>query len=192
MENSNAVSIVAEVKTESPFGYKSKLEWNELFNIANTIGDIIAIHTDKRWGGSFDLIRKAKNLTDKPILAKGFHPSDSDIDRSLQAGADYVLVVGRVPPRYRKVYRQKCWIEPLGLWQLSEIPADMKAVWNSRDLNTGKRKEETFEQARIDWKGWLCQASFIRRKTDIKLGADAILVGEHLHEFAVDVEMKIQ
>jgi len=68
--------LIAEVKTESPFGFVSEKTWRQLFDIANKHGDIISIHTDKRWGGSFDLISKAKELTKKPVLAKGIHATE--------------------------------------------------------------------------------------------------------------------
>ena len=64
------------------------------------------------------------------------------------------------------------------------LPEDTKAVWNSRDLATGEHKAETFTQARAAWDGWLCQASHLRTPDDVTPGADAILVGTHLPEFA--------
>ena len=174
------IQIIAEVKTQSPFGWKSDKTWDELFEIANEVGDIISIHTDPRWAGSFDLIKKAKSLTKKPILAKGIHSTDEGIQQAVDAGADYVLVVGRIP----KIHLDKCLIEPLTLGELKTIPTDIKVVWNSRDLSDGGLKKETFEEARALHKGWLCQASNIRSKEDIKKGADAVLVGANLIEFS--------
>lgn len=171
--------IIAEVKTESPFGFKSNKSWGELFDIANELGDIISIHTDSRWGGSFDLIKKAKLLTNKPILAKGIHASDKEIKQAIEAGADYVLVVGRIPA----MYQDKCLIEPLSLAELKLIPKNLKVVWNSRDLSDGGIKKEIFEKARNLFKGWLCQASNIKTVEDIKTGADAVLVGSNLIDF---------
>ncbi len=172
--------IIAEVKTGSPFGFKSDKSWDELFAIAEKAGDIISIHTDPRWGGSFDLVRKAKALTTKPILAKGIHESDYLVQQAIDAGADHVLVVGRIPA----VHADKCLIEPNTLEELKALPEDMKVVWNSRDLATGGMKTETFEQAREVFKGWLCQASNIKAIADIKQGADAVLVGSHLEAFS--------
>lgn len=180
----NNVEIIAEVKTKSPFGWKSDKSWDELFTIANRTGDIISIHTDVRWGGSFNLIKKAKSLTNKPILAKGVHATDNEIKRALDAGADYVLAVGRMPV----VHSDKCLIEPLTLDELRTIPKNIKVVWNSRDLSDGSIKKETFEQARGIFKGWLCQASNIATSNDIKKGANAILVGAHLPEFAESIK----
>lgn len=172
--------IIAEVKTCSPFGFTSNKSWDELFTLADKIGDIISIHTDPRWGSSFELIRKGRALTKKPILAKGIHAADADIEAALKAGADLVLVVGRIPG----VHIDKCLVEPLTLSELALIPETIKAVWNSRDLSDGSLKKETFEMARKAFKGWLCQASNIRTLSDIKDDADAALIGTHLAEFA--------
>lgn len=171
--------LIAEVKTQSPFGFQSEKSWDELFVVAEKSGDIISIHTDQRWGGSFDLIRKARQLTNKPILAKGIHATDTEIEKAIEAGADYVLVVGRIP----KVYTDRCLIEPNTLDELKSISKDMKVVWNNRDLKTGGIKEETFEEARAIFKGWLCQASNIKSISDVKQGAIAVLVGTHLESF---------
>ena len=176
----NKVKVIAEVKVKSPFGFRSPYNWDELFDLANKIGDIISIHTDPRWGGSFDLISKARGLTSKPILAKGIHASDDDIIKTIEAGADFVLVVGRIPG----VYKDKCLIEPLNLKELETIPNNFKIVWNSRDLSDGSLKQETFEQARKKWAEWICQASNIKNIRDIKVGANAILIGSYLKEFA--------
>ncbi|MES3030822.1 MAG: hypothetical protein V4697_00200 [Patescibacteria group bacterium] len=171
--------IIAEVKTQSPFDFKSQKTWDELFQIAEKAGDIISIHTDPRWGGFFDLIKKAKSLTSKPILAKGIHATDEEVQKAIDAGADYVLVVGRIPC----IHHDKCLIEPLTLLELKTIPETFKVVWNSRDLLDGGIKKETFEEARAIFKGWLCQASNIKSVRDIEEGADAVLVGANLEGF---------
>jgi indole-3-glycerol phosphate synthase len=182
------VTIIAEVKTRSPFGFRSEKSWEELFAIAERAGDMLSIHTDPRWGGSFELVRKAKLLTKKPILAKGIHASDSDIEQAIEAGADYVLVVGRVS----KVHVDRCLIEPNTLAELRTLRATAKAVWNSRDLATGGMKTETFAEARNIFPGWLCQASNIESVDDIEPGADAVLVGTHIEAFAQSLRMEDQ
>ncbi len=176
--------IIAEVKTQSPFGWKSDKTWDELFEVANSIGDTISIHTDARWGGSFEILKRARSLTKKPILAKGIHAEDALIEQALDSGADWVLVVGRIP----KVHIEKCLIEPLTLRELEALPRTMRAVWNSRDLATGGLKKETFDEARKIFGGWLCQASNIRRIEDIQEGADAALIGTHLINFADSIK----
>ncbi len=187
MKGGKSVQIIAEVKTQSPFGFKSDKTWDELFAIVEKIGDVISIHTDRRWGGSMDLIKRARSLTKKPILAKGIHATDDEVERAIAAGADWVLVVGRMPG----VHREKCLVEPLSLAELATIPVDMKAVWNARDLATGGEKTETFAQARAVCKGWLCQASHIRTVADIQAGADAVIVGTHLEEFARSLSLSL-
>src|SRR5437773_245034 len=98
------IEIIAEVKTQSPFGFVSPHPWMKLFELAQLVGDVISIHTDRRWGGCFEYLELARSLTDSPILAKGIHASDDDVKRAVELGADYVLVVGRVP----SVYRERC------------------------------------------------------------------------------------
>ena len=182
-QSSRSVTFIAEVKTRSPFGWQATHSWDELFEIANTVGDWISIHTDPRWGGSFDLVREARRLTNKPILAKGIHSSDLEVQEAIESGADYVLVVGRIPA----IYRDRCLIEPKNHYELLMIPTWLKAVWNSRDLSTGKLKSNEhplrmFAHAR-SWPGWLCQASNIESWDDIDSRAQAVLVGTHLPNF---------
>jgi hypothetical protein len=175
----NSIKIIAEVKTESPFGFKADLSWDKLFEIADEIGDIISIHTDTRWGGSYNLLKKARTLTSKPLLAKGFHYSDLDIKRAIAYGADLVLVVGRVP----NVYADQCLIEPLSFDEIKHLPEDIHLVWNARDLRTGHKKNETITDVRKIWHGWLCQASLITQTEDINPTVQAALIGEHLPLF---------
>ena len=172
--------FIAEVKTKSPFGYSSSNFFEELFDLANTYGDVISIHTDKRWGGSFELLQEARKLTSKPILAMGIHKTDEEINRALSCGANFVLVVGRIP---KDISPEFLLIEPVSLEELRAIPKNYKVVWNARNLETGNPKFETFAEARKIFDGWLCQASFIKIKNDIEKSANAILVGENLKEF---------
>ncbi len=75
-------------------GYISTKSWDEMFVIAEKVGDIISIHTDASCDGSFELIKKTKSLTKKPILAKGIHETDESVVKAVASGADFVLVVG--------------------------------------------------------------------------------------------------
>jgi indole-3-glycerol phosphate synthase len=174
------MEFIAEVKTISPFGWKSSESWEELFSLANTHGNMLSIHTDVRWGGSFELLKRAREMTKKPILAKGIHAADEDVRRAVEeCGADWVLVVGRIPA----VYPNQCIIEPYTLEELTRIPNDMRVLWNSRDISTGELKKETFAEARRLRSGWLCQASNIKTQDDVDPTADAILVGTFLRSF---------
>lgn len=178
MINGN-IQFIAEVKTASPFGWRSAQMWDELFELANEHGDMLSIHTNPRWEGSMERISEARRRTEKPILAKGIHETDDEIEEALDRGANWVLVVGRIPERNAK----QCLIEPYTLDELRRIPKELRAAWNSRDLKGGGLKPETFAEARRVFPGWLCQASNIRTKKDIQEGADAVLVGTYLKEF---------
>jgi len=178
--------IIAEVKTASPFPSKlseSTDTWDELFVMAEKVWDILSIHTNPRWWWDFSLIKKARWLTDKPIMAKGIHETDEQIERAIELGADYVLVVGRIP----EVHNEKVLYEVESLLQLQQfkklLPNTAKIVWNSRHLSDGSDKIETFEQAKAIWPWWICQASNIKDISDVKSWADAVLVGTNLKTF---------
>jgi indole-3-glycerol phosphate synthase len=175
--------FIAEVKTRSPFGFESKRSSGYLTELACQHGDIVAAHTDPRWGGSFDHLAGVAVLTHmwgKLVLAKGVHAEDDDIKRALQCGADLVLVVGRRPP---PELWGACLIEPQGgMWEWP-LPGD-RIVVNRRNLATGKPDNLDFESVRYgNPNTWLCQASFIRTRADVHRHADAFIVGEHLPEF---------
>ena len=119
-------------------------------------------------------------------MAKGIHATDEEVAKAFECGADYCLVVGRMPDQK---YLDKCLIEPNTIGELAKIPTDVKCVWNSRDLSNGGLKAETFEMAREAWSGWLCQASNIKSQNDVKMGANAVLVGQGLPEFVSSVNM---
>lgn len=173
--------FIAEVKTTSPFGYVSSNSWDELFEYANEYGDMISIHTDERWGGSFKLLARASARTSQPILAKGIHATDQEVEEALSRGASKVLVVGRLP---RQDLLLHCLIETNTLKQLVEFEKKAtQLVWNSRDLTNGKKKSDDFTTARSVYSGWLCQASNIKTIHDIEESANAFIVGEKLIEF---------
>jgi len=130
------------------------------------------------------LLKKARGLTNKPLLAKGIHASDEDISRALDCGADLVLVVGRVPG----AHLDKCLVEPASLEGLARLATSQRAVWNSRDLTTGGLKSTSFSEARQLFGGWLCQASNIISLEDINAAADAVLIGTNLSEIAEQLE----
>jgi indole-3-glycerol phosphate synthase len=188
--------FIAEVKTKSPFGFVAPQPWEELFDLANEHGDWLSIHTNPLWGGSFDILAKARKITDKPILAKGIHASNNDIDRAFGCGADYVLVVGRLPSDEQGLYHSmdKILVEPLSFAQYlswdkfqGEIP---KVVFNRRDLSTGQKKNEEHSIWRNNSK-WLCQASRLRSYDDVKKDVDAYIVGSNLPFFIDTLPKKV-
>lgn len=194
---------IAEVKTKSPFGYESPQVFEELFEIAQTKGDWIAVHTDERWGGSFDKLKWAVEHTDKPILAKGLHQQMWKRDACFEIGAEYVLVVGvNFPARFRM---GKILWEPESFKQFYENryrDGLEIIVWNNRNLNQPyvpnqpePHKSESIELIHSLMPTWidaegeeqpvkLFQASFIKSMEDVSPLVDGFIVGEGLVDFA--------
>lgn len=173
-------TFIGEVKIFSPFGFKSRHSWDTLFGIANAKADFVSIHTSSRWKGAMEDLLVARRSTNKPILAKGIHESDDDIKRCLDYGADYVLVVGRVPP---DKFIQKCLVEPTSLQQLKDIGKDLDiVVWNSRDLQTGGLKSDKWEEV-VSLCKRVIQASNIKTRADVHSDAYGFIVGENLPIF---------
>lgn len=179
-----AFLLIAEVKTESPFGFAAERSWDDLFDLARRAGDVVSVHTDPRWGGSLDLVRAARAGTGKPILAKGIHATDEEVRAALAAGADFALVVGRLPAAD---LLPRCLVEPNSLAELRALPRGAAAVWNSRDLRDGSAKGETIAEARAAWGGWLCQASNLGLASDVYPGVEAALVGQNLPSFSASL-----
>lgn len=165
---------IFEVKEKSPFGWESRFSKYHMLKVCET-GDIISIHTNPLWGGSFEWLEEARSLTNKPILAKGFHCTQAEVDKAYSCGADYVLTVGWWNGD------DKCFHECESLDELSQSNAKW-TVWNSRDPRTGKIKLETIKEARGVRIGNLCQASNIKSRKDIHEAVDAVLVGQALYD----------
>ena len=188
--------FIAEVKTESPYGYRSQRGWSSLLEIAAEHGDWVSVHTDVRWGGSWDVLWAARQSTKKPILAKGIHSLDSEIEKAFDLGADYVLCVGRVPQRMREG-RSAEWfdrviVEPAFYLRNALDARDYsryasKLCYNSRNITNGDcvgtPSSGMVRAIDKDPDLWLCQASGIRSVDQIYSGYDAFIVGEHLEEF---------
>lgn len=192
----NKPIFIAEVKTQSPYGFKSNRTWSELFDMAEEHGDWVSIHTSPVWGGSFDYLYLASNKTMKPILAKGLHLSIDEIKKAFDYGADYVLCVGDMrntafwydTDQLRGYPINKILVEPLNNsifeHNVKFASSEQKFVWNQRDLFTGDPKIKKFETIRNEFPNiWLCQASLIKTKDDINPKADAFIVGEKLPFF---------
>lgn len=176
--------LIAEVKTRSPYdNWQPTLEWDKLFDLAKFFGDMISVHVETDWDGSLDLIQKARSLTDKPILAKGFNDTDKKIKDAIEAGATKVLRVGELPDD--KGLLRVCLMEPRSLGELSYYPPEAEVVWNARDLFSGGHKSETFAQARAIWPRprKLIQASYIWDPIHVHPEADGIIVGRDLVKF---------
>lgn len=177
------VQVVGEVKPHSPFSpsWPPKRDRVETLLWLDSWCDVISVHTDEHWGGCYAWLAQAKLITTKPILAKGFHPTQAHVDRAFGCGADFVLTVGwwNGDPR--------CWHEVETESQLLEAWAP-RVVWNARDPRTGigrGHQRDIVESRRtmghLKRDTWLCQASSIRSPSDVHPHADAVLIGEALN-----------
>jgi indole-3-glycerol phosphate synthase len=184
--------FIAEIKTQSPYGFKSPHSFKDLMDTAIAYGDWVSVHTSALWGGDYETLAFVRRNTSKPIVAKGLHSTDDDIRKALEHGADYVLVVDRVPyPRITDVCGWRVWEKTLfelnntnlftgNLIHHPEIK-DCKFVYNERDLRTGMPKEK--DEFHLYENVWVCQASGIRDPDDLREGISAFIVGEHLVPF---------
>ncbi len=185
-------TIVAEVKLRSPYGWVNPMDEWDAFELCCAVGDVISIHTDELWGGSFDTLARLgreAHLRGKQVLAKGFHPTAPHVKRALDAGADQCLTVDWWPGDYGAdgawpemvELGKRCWFETCSY----DKARDAKAAWvviNTRNPRTGQTYGPAAWDVRNHYrKGWLCQASGIRGPQDVVPGVDAILIGEGLY-----------
>jgi indole-3-glycerol phosphate synthase len=195
MKTKSKPIFIAEIKTKSPFGYTSPHSFNQLMDTAIEHGNWISVLDSALWGGDTECISMVRKYTNKPILAKGLHTTDDSITRAIDAGADYVLVVDRLPSSYG--IWDKCLFE-FDSFKTFEFRMTFdtwlgaqKHVANSRDLRTGKPIEGFDISQFTDYKSkvqgienvWVCQASGIKTKADIHPKVDAFIVGTHLMDF---------
>lgn len=175
--------LIAEVKTTSPWSDRKPKSWLKQFEIAAEHGDMISIHTDPRWDGSFALLEVARSMTDKPILAKGFHDDDGH-DRALECGATYVLCVADYMGGEFVFYEYAHYLE---LTDWADGIGTAAIVINARDPFTGNDRDwinaSEIERVRRYRQEPIVQASYIKKPEDVWPGVDYILVGTHLEEF---------
>jgi indole-3-glycerol phosphate synthase len=191
----NGQIFIAEIKTQSPYGYKSERDFNVLAYEAITFGDWISVHDNALWGGDFETIAFVRKQTRKPILAKGLHSTDDDIQRALDHGANYVLVVDRLP---RQEFWKKCLFEWSSVvnWRLMAENiyegTKHKYVHNIRDLTTGIGHKYNALPEYVEYKkkhpeSWICQASGIRTLNDVDPNVNAFIVGTHMSDICVSI-----
>lgn len=183
--------FIAEIKTQSMFGFKTNYSRECLIDTALRYGDWISVHTDPRFGGSFDDIYQIRRKTNKSILAKGFHSHNHDVEKALDLGADYVLVVDRPDRKLLNLYTDKILFEFSNSKLLNESSYDFaefgKVVFNGRNLDTGigKKSIAQYHEFRNRCK-WLCGASLLKEPDYVQKfypNCDAFIVGENLVDF---------
>jgi indole-3-glycerol phosphate synthase len=202
-------TFIAEIKTQSPFGFKSKHSFGDLMDVAIENGEWISVHTNALWGGDYNAISFVRRNTNKPILAKGIHATDDDVLKAIDHGADYVLVVdrhfgGNTHVGKQVIYERHdpnfAFQDSRGYSQLDfsvnrtngnfpneNIP--LKYLVNARNLSTGLVKpnytSEMFNYLKAGV--WVCQGSGIKSLADVHPDAHAFVVGEHLIDFCFDL-----
>lgn len=189
--------FVGEVKMLSPFGFKSNYNCDQLIELAAQNADIVSIHIDPLWGGSsldIDYVKMMMmnpKIPKKPILAKGLHTTDDSIKQSFDRGADYVLVVGRIP---KLDDLSKIWLEPLTEEQFKPMleACPNAVVFNHRDLSTGAFRIISFSGPEVNeqYKPLLIQASGIKSFSHVKEAYGGFIVGEHLPQFILDYKVQ--
>lgn len=173
--------FIAEVKVQSPYGFRSQYEFDALLERAVSIGDALSIHTDPRWGGSWKSLETVCNKVSIPVLAKGLH-SEWKIHRAFECGATWALTVG-----WESDHPQ-AWYEPthdrlLGNLSISSDTRKVIVV-NSRDLQTGLINPDVMTKAkRLFPKASLVQASGIRSPENVDPECFGFIVGEALMEW---------
>lgn len=192
-------TFIAEVKLCSPFGWSSDLRWDELFELAASHGEWVAVHTESPWGGCLEHLRHARQRLDadglrKPLLAKGIHADDDRLREALEV-ADFALVVDRVPKSLPGELVDRCIFEPQSMgvepalrW-FSEVGASPRVMLNRRSLSTGEERADLSLSMfrRLFPDVWLVQASFIRGPADVDSRADAFIVGQGLPGFVAQL-----
>lgn len=187
--NGREQTFIAEVKTQSPYGYKSEKSFIELLNLAENFGDWISIHIDPLWGGSLEAITLAQMVTNKPILAKGLHSSDKAARQAIEYGATFSLIYDRIPDTnnisMRRVLLEFEDIDSIHrLISGDSYSKEYMYVHNSRDLRTGQMKNPALlnEFMNLDIR-YKIQASNIKSPADVHPNATHFIVGEGLVEF---------
>ena len=191
----NKPFFIAEVKTISPYGFKSNYTEQQLFSMAlRSDSNVISIHTDPLWGYGESIHRHTTlaHNNGKKVLAKGLHESDEEIDWLLtSAKVDYVLVVGRIPA---KKYLSRCILEPITGNQTEEMAKISNkiagVVMNARDLYTGEILSVGYKYETTGYKCPIIQASGIETVKDIQKWADGYIVGEHLPGFIISKRLQ--
>lgn len=187
--------FIGEIKTQSPFGYKSPHSFIKLAELAIEKADWISVHTNALWGGDYNAISFVRNLTDKPILAKGFHHTDDDIQMALDHGADYVLTLNQ--DRIFNRHKDRLLFE-LSLIQTRNIRSfykermgnnyfdKLKFVFNGRNIKNGQKRGMSKYDDYRELCPWVCGASLIKKPEDVKMyypNCDAFIAGENLVEY---------
>lgn len=124
---SPAPCLIAEVKSASP----SEGVITENFDPIKTARQYVAggcnaisVLTDRKYfGGSFDILKNIRAVTDKPLLCKEFIIEEKQVRVARAHGADLVLLIVKILSK-KRLQELKDAIEALGMKALIEVQND--------------------------------------------------------------------
>ena len=205
------VQLIAEIKKASPSAGVIRPDFHPA-QIAATYAqagaDALSVLTDERYfQGSLDYMKAARETVELPVMRKDFLIDEIQVDESVSAGADAVLLVVRALPaghlRQMLAHVQQCGLSALveahdgaELDRALDAHAPIIGI-NNRDLATFSVDIRlTLDLvARIPDDVIIVSESGIRTADDVSrladAGVDAILVGETLMR-ADDIAAKVR
>lgn len=197
------LAVIAEIKRKSPSAgdLRPDLDPEELAReyVAAGAATLSVLTDGPAFGGSLDLMRRARAASGVPVLRKEFIIDEYQLVEARVHGADAVLLIAGVLDA-SELARMHDAAEGLGLDVLVEIhnEAELEIVAasratvrmfgiNNRDLKAQKTDLATFERlapAARSISGFLVAESGLRTNADAwrmhAAGASALLVGESL------------
>ncbi len=136
----NAPCLIAELKAASPSEGVIAENFEPEAQAAKYVAggaNAISVLTDKKYfGGSFEVLRNTRALTDLPLLCKEFIIDEKQIRVARDCGADLVLLIVKIL-RDEELLRLKNAVEDLGMAALIEIQNEEeleRALKTSPDL----------------------------------------------------------
>lgn len=210
---SASTRIIAEVKRRSPFKGDLRKDFDPL-EVARIYSEngaaAISVLTEKSYfGGSLEILSRAREVADVPLLRKDFIFAEYQVYESRAFGADLFLLIATWLEK-GQLADLLCLGQELGLAALVEThhEKDMEKAFaagatligvNNRDLTTGKTdlgiSRRLLKMAQTDPENILVCESGIHSRKEVEefeqIGARAFLVGESLVK-ADDIAAKLR
>lgn len=124
---SPAPCLIAEVKAASPSEGAIAVDFRPLEIARQYIAggcNAMSVLTDQKYfGGSFDVLKSIRAITDKPLLCKEFIIEEKQIRVARACGADLVLLIVKILSN-KRLHELKEAIEALGMKALIEVQND--------------------------------------------------------------------
>lgn len=145
------INLIAELKKMSPSAgvINKNFDIEQIIKIYNKYASAISVVTDKHFfGGSLDNLKKAKTLSNLPLLRKDFIIDEYQIYEARSAGADAILLIASVLPQEKisnfiklaKKYKMSSLVEIHNIKELKKVliaKAEIIGI-NNRNLKNFK------------------------------------------------------